>query len=69
MSDATPQLNPNKIRLGLAMVGLVFLISLVLFFVVDDGIARAIFFALGIFAIVRAVMLVRWLRREGPRAT
>ncbi|HKY14656.1 MAG TPA: hypothetical protein VJM33_06995 [Microthrixaceae bacterium] len=69
MSDVSPQLNPGKIRLGLALVAVVFVVSVVLFVVADDTIARAIFFALGVFAIVRAVMLVRWLRREGPRAT
>jgi hypothetical protein len=66
MTDQSPQLNPRKIRIGLVLIAVVFVAAVVLFIVVDSAVARAIFFALGVLAIVRAVSLVRWLR--GQRA-
>lgn len=64
MTDVAPQQNPRKIRMGLALITVVFVASVVLMFVVSEPIGRAIFFAVAVVALVRVVSLVRWLRRQ-----
>ncbi len=66
MTDQSPKLNPRKIRLGLVLIAVVFIASVALFLVVDDTVGQAIFFGLAVLALVRAVSLVRWLRRQRP---
>jgi hypothetical protein len=63
-----PPLDPKKVRIGLAMVGVVLVAALVLFFVVDSALGQAVMFAIAAVALVRAYLLSRWLRREGPGA-
>jgi hypothetical protein len=69
MTSSTAQYDPRKIRIGLVLIAIVFIASVVLFVVVDDTVGRAIFFALAVLAIARAVLLVRWLRRQGTSST
>jgi hypothetical protein len=55
--------DPKRVRLGLAMVSLVFLVSLALAALVDDPLGRAVMAAIALSAILRAVLLARSVRR------
>jgi hypothetical protein len=68
MSDASDTVDPKKIRIGLAMVTVIFVISIVLFVVVDDTLAKGIFFAVALVSLVRVGLLVRWIRRRNADA-
>jgi hypothetical protein len=59
---ATPNTDPRKVRIGLAMISVVVLAAVVLFLVIDDAIGRAIMFAVAALGIVRAYLLSRSLR-------
>ncbi len=60
------RLDPRKVRFGLAVVGVVLVIALVLLLIVDSAFGKAIMFAIAAVALVRAYLLSRWLRNEGP---
>lgn len=60
--DAEP--DRTRIRVGLAIVGLAFLISVVILLAVDDGLARTVMSVVAFTALVRAALLVRSLRRS-----
>lgn len=62
--DARP--DPRKVRLGLAVVGVVLVVALVLLLVIDSAFGKAVMFAIAAVALVRAYLLSRWLRAEGP---
>jgi len=63
---AAPQINRNKVRLGLAIVGLVLVVALVMVAVVESPAGKAVMFAIALTALVRAFLLARSLRSEGP---
>lgn len=66
MDDAeAPQVNRRKVRVGLAIIGLVLVVSLVLVAVVTDPVGRALMFAIALTALVRAYLLARSLRTDG----
>ena len=58
-----PQVDPRKVRIGLAMISVVVLVAVVLFVVIDDPVGRAVMFAVAVLGIVRAFLLTRSLRR------
>jgi hypothetical protein len=65
MTDPTAaERDPRKVRIGLAIISLVVVIAIVLFAVVDAPAGKALMFAVAATAIVRAFLLVRWLRSE-----
>jgi hypothetical protein len=61
-----PQINRNKVRLGLAIIGLVLVVALVMVAVVEAPAGKAVMFAIALTALVRAYLLARSLRAEGP---
>lgn len=60
---ADPEIDPRKVRIGLALISLVVLVAVGLLFVIDDGIGRAIMFAVALSGIIRAYLLTRSLRQ------
>jgi hypothetical protein len=64
--DATP--DRTKVRIGLALITVVILVSLVMVFVIESTAGRAVMFAIAFTALVRAFLLVRWLRGGGAAA-
>jgi hypothetical protein len=64
MTDpSSDHLDPRRVRLGLAIVVGVVVIALVMAVVVDAPAGRALMIVIAATAIVRAFMLVRWIRR------
>jgi Na+/proline symporter len=63
MSDGMGELDPRKVRIGLAMVVAVVVIALVLAAVVDSDLGRAIMLGIAVLGIVRAFLLYRSLRQ------
>jgi hypothetical protein len=65
MPDPTPQ-EPNvaKVRIGLAVLGLVLVVALVMIAVIDSPVGKAVMFAIAATVVVRAFLLYRSLRRE-----
>ncbi|HUP85692.1 MAG TPA: hypothetical protein VM143_08500 [Acidimicrobiales bacterium] len=53
-----------KVRIGLIVVTIAFIVALVTFFVVDDATARVVMGLVMFSAMVRAVLLVRSVRRR-----
>ena len=69
MPDETPQeISVAKVRIGLALVGVVILVALVMVAVVEAPAGKALMFAIALTAVVRAYMLYRSLRREQQAA-
>jgi hypothetical protein len=66
MADDAPQMNPRKVRMGLAVVVAVVVVAIVLFAVVNDPLGRAVFVGVAVVALVRAIGLYRWLRQNPP---
>ncbi len=67
-ADDNPQdMNQRKVRAGLAMVTVVFVVSLVMLASVDSAAGKAVFFAIACIAAVRAFLLFRWVRSSGIR--
>jgi hypothetical protein len=64
--DSGPALNPRKVRIGLAIVGVVLVVAIVLLLVVESPVGKAVMFAIAAVALVRAYLLSRWLRAQGP---
>ena len=64
LAEQPVEINRTKVRTGLALISLLFAASVVLLFVVDDRIGKAIFFAVALLALVRIALLVRWLKRR-----
>jgi hypothetical protein len=61
---ANDDVDPRRVRLGLAILTVVFLVALVLVAVVDDPVGRALMVAVVFIALVRAALLVRSIRRD-----
>ena len=65
MSDETPpQRSVAKVRIGLALIGVVILVALVMIAVIEAPAGKAVMFAIALTAFVRAYLLYRDLRRE-----
>jgi hypothetical protein len=62
---AHTEVNSRKVRLGLVVVGVIFVTAIVLLFTVSDPVGRAIFVGVAVVSIVRVALLVRWIRAEG----
>ena len=63
MTEPDPQLDPRKVRLGLAMVSIVVVVAVALLFVIDDPLGRAVMFGVAALGVTRAFLLTRSLRR------
>ncbi len=59
--------DPRRVRIGLVLVSIVFLVSLVLALTVDDPLGRAVMAAIALSAVLRAMLIVRSLRKDGGR--
>ena len=57
-------MDPRKVRIGLALIGVVILVALVMVAVVEAPAGKALMFAIAMTALVRAYLLYRDLRRE-----
>jgi hypothetical protein len=69
MPDETPQeRSVAKVRIGLALIGVVILVALVMVAVVEAPAGKALMFAIALTAMVRAYLLYRDLRREQQAA-
>jgi hypothetical protein len=69
MPDETPaERSVAKVRLGLALIGVVILVALVMAVVVEAPVGKALMFAIAVTAVVRAYLLYRSLRREQQAA-
>jgi hypothetical protein len=56
--------DPRRVRIGLVILSVVFLVALVLIAVVDDPIGRAMMVVVVLISLVRAALLVRSIRRD-----
>ncbi len=65
MAD-TPQLDPTKIRIGYAIVGLMVLAAVIAAIVVDNTGGRVMFALVAVFGAYRFVKLQRSLRTPPP---
>jgi hypothetical protein len=60
------QMNPQKVRIGLAILALVMVAAVVTAVLIDSTIGRAIMVAIVFTVLVRAFLIVRWLRKGAP---
>lgn len=58
------QMDPRKVRIGLAMVVVTVIVAIALLAVVDSNLARAVMAGIAVLGIVRAFLLYRSIRRE-----
>jgi hypothetical protein len=58
------QMDPRKVRIGLAMVVVTVVIAIALIAVVDSALVRAIMAGIAVLGIVRAFLLYRSIRSE-----
>lgn len=66
MDDAEdPQVDRRKVRMGLALIGLVLVVAVVMVAVVESPAGKAVMFAIALTALVRAYLLARSLRTQG----
>jgi hypothetical protein len=52
----------TKVRVGLAMVGIVLVLAMVLGYLAEEPLVKALMFGVSLLAVVRAVLLSRALR-------
>ncbi len=65
MADETPtEINPTKVRIGLAVLAVVLIVALGMIAVIDSPAGKALMFAIAATVLVRAFLLFRSLRRE-----
>lgn len=57
--------NPRKVRIGLAILALVIIAAVVAAFLIDSAVGKAIMVAIAFTVLVRAYLIVRWLRQGG----
>jgi hypothetical protein len=62
---ANGQVNVTKVRIGLALVGIVIVAALATMFAIDSAPGKAVMFAIVLTVMVRAFLLFRSLKREG----
>jgi hypothetical protein len=65
-AETPPEMSPAKVRIGLAIIGVVLAVALLLVVVIDSTVGKAVMFAIAVTALVRAFLLYRSLRREQP---
>jgi hypothetical protein len=58
------QMDPRKVRIGLAMVVLTVVVAVALITVVDSNVVRAVMAGVALLGIVRAFLLFRSIRRD-----
>jgi hypothetical protein len=59
-----PQPNKARIRIGLALITVVFVVAVAMVFLVAAPAGKAVMFAIAVTAFVRVLLLVRSLRAE-----
>ena len=59
-------MSPAKVRIGLAIIGIVLAVALLMIAVIDSAVGKAVMFAIAVTALVRAFLLYRALRQEQP---
>ena len=64
MTDLPPELDRRKIRIGLAIISLVFVGAVVGFILIDDNIGKAVMAGVALVVGVRVFLLTRSLRRD-----
>ena len=69
MNEPVITADRRKVRLGLGLIGVVFVASVVLFFVINDTLGRAVFFGVAFVLLVRMILLVRWLRNPDRQSS
>ena len=62
-----PEMDPRKVRIGLAMIVVTVVVAVAIITLVDSNVVRAIMAGIALLGIVRAFLLYRSVRRE--RAT
>ncbi len=62
--SADAQVDPHRVRIGLAIVTVIVLAALVMVAVVDDPLGRSVMLAVVVLGFVRAFLLTRSLRRD-----
>jgi hypothetical protein len=60
--------NVAKVRIGLALIGIVIAVALVMTVVIEAPVGKAVMFAIALTAFVRAYLLYRSLRNEQQAA-
>jgi hypothetical protein len=63
-----PVVNPQKVRLGLALICVAVLVAVGLAFVIEAPAGKAVMLAIAATGIIRAYLLYRSIRREPPAA-
>jgi uncharacterized membrane protein len=61
--EQPPEIDRRRVRVGLAILGVVFLVSALLAIAVDDPLGRVVMSALVVVSLVRAFLLIRTIRR------
>ena len=61
-ADEPLEYDRTKVRIGLAIIGVVFLVALVAFFVVTAPAGKALMFVIAAMALIRLFLLARSLR-------
>jgi hypothetical protein len=57
--------NPRKVRIGLAVLTVVVIAAVVAAFLIDSPFGKAIMVAIAFTVLVRAYLIVRWIRHGG----
>jgi hypothetical protein len=63
MVDESPQFDRRKIRMGLALIGVVLIVALVMVVVIESAAGKSVMFAIALVAFVRLFLLTRSIRR------
>lgn len=64
MANVDGRVNPRKVRIGLAIVGIVIVGALATMFAIDSAAGKAVMFAIVLTVMVRAFLLFRSLKAE-----
>ena len=64
MANVDGRVNPTKVRIGLAIVGIVIVGALATMFAIDSAAEKAVMFAIVLTVMVRAFLLFRSLKAE-----
>lgn len=64
MPDEQP--NPQKVRIGLAILAVVMIAAVIAAVVIESTVGKAVMVAIAFTVLVRAFLIVRWLRKGAP---
>jgi hypothetical protein len=64
MPDQEP--NPQKVRIGLAILAVVMIAAVVAAVFIESTFGKAVMVAIAFTVLVRAFLIVRWLRKGAP---